>query len=86
MDLSSGIAFTANPGEFVAFAFDKSVVNEVELFQGAPMTIDDFAYARDNALPFGTSSIPEPTSWFLVLSGSASVAIVTAVRKRRMGR
>ena len=57
----------------MAFAFDKSVVNEVELFQTAPMTIDDFTYARDNALPFGgsTSSVPEPASWLLLLSASA---------------
>ena len=87
VDLSSGIAFTASPGDFVGFAFDKSVVNEVELFQGGPMTIDDFTYARDNALPFGTStSIPEPSSWLLMLSGSASVAIVWAARKRRAAR
>jgi hypothetical protein len=87
VDLSNGIAFTANRGDFVAFAFDKSVVNEVELFQGAPMTIDDFTYARDNTLPFGTSSsVPEPASWFLVLSGSASVAIVVAAQKRRIRR
>ena len=49
-----------------------------------PMTIDDFAYARDNALPFGTStSIPEPSSWFLMLSGSASLAIVAARKRAR---
>jgi hypothetical protein len=86
VDLSSGILFTANPGDFVAFAFDQSVVNEVELFQGAPTTMDDFTYARDNALPFGTStSVPEPASWFLVLCGSA-FAGVAAAQKRRMRR
>jgi len=85
VDLSSGITpFTANAGEFVAFAFDKSVVNEVELFQGAPMTIDDFVYARDNTLPFGTTStVPEPTSSFLMFTGIAAVAIGLTARKRR---
>jgi hypothetical protein len=83
VDLSNGIAFTANPGDFVAFAFDKSVVNEVELFQGAPMTIDDFTYARDTKLPLGTTTIPEPSSWFLMLSGSASLAIVAARKRAR---
>lgn len=88
VDLSTGIAFTANKGDFVAFAFDKSVVNEVELFQGAPNTMDDFTYARDNALPFGTSTaVPEPASWFLMLAGSASIAIAMAAQKcRRTGR
>lgn len=82
VDLSTGIAFTANAGDFVAFAFDRSVVNEVELFQGAPMTIDDFTYARDNKLPFGTSTtIPEPASWVLALFGITCAAIV--VRHRR---
>ena len=83
VDLSSGIAFTASPGDFVGFAFDKSVVNEVELFQGAPMTIDDFTYARDTKLPLGTTTIPEPSSWFLMLSGSASLAIVAARKRAR---
>ena len=82
VDLSTGIAFTANPGDFVAFAFDKSVINEVELFQGGPMTMDDFTYARDNTLPFSATTVPEPASWFLLLSAGASVAIVVAARKR----
>ena len=86
VDLSSGISFTANAGDFVAFAFDSSVVNEVELFQTGPMTIDDFTYARDNALPFAgsTSSAPEPSALalFLFCGGGAwcfSHGIVIAV-------
>ena len=77
VDLSNGITFTANPGDFVAFAFSQSVLNEVELFQAGPMTIDDFAYARDNTLPFGTTStVPEPASWVLLASGGAAIAVV----------
>ena len=77
VDLSSGITFTANAGDFVAFAFSASVINEVELFQTGPMTIDDFAYARDNALPFTTSStVPEPASWLLMAAGCASILIL----------
>ena len=77
VDLSSGITFTANAGDFVAFAFSASVINEVELFQTGPMTIDDFAYARDNALPFTTSStVPEPASWLLMAAGCASMLIL----------
>ena len=71
VDLSSGIPFTAAPGDFVAFAFDASVIKEVELFQGGPMTVDDFTFASDNKLPFGgSSSVPEP--------GSASLLLVAA--------
>jgi hypothetical protein len=71
IDLSSGITFTASPGDFVAFALDASVIKEVELFQGAPMTVDDFTFASDNKLPFGgSSSVPEP--------GSASLLLIAA--------
>jgi hypothetical protein len=81
VDLSTGITFTANAGDFVAFAFDSSVVNEVELFQNGPMTVDDFTYARDKALPFaGTgTSAPEPSSLALF---SLCGAVVLFVRKR----
>jgi hypothetical protein len=80
VDLSSGITFTASPGEFVAFAFDSTVIKEVELFQSSPMTVDDFAFARDNVLPFGGSStVPEPDSSYLILGGA--VLGLAAVRK-----
>jgi PEP-CTERM motif len=80
VDLSTGISFTASPGEFVAFAFDSSVVKEVELFQGGPMTVDDFTFARDNKLPFGNpSSVPEPSSAYLLLA-AAGVGL-SVVRK-----
>ncbi len=83
VDLSSGITFTALPGDFVAFAFDSSVIKEVELFQGGPMTVDDFTFARDNTLPFGTSSVPEPGSAYLLLAAAALglPAIRKAIRK-----
>ena len=84
VDLSSGIAFTANAGDFVAFAFDSSVVNELELFQGGPMTVDDFTYARDNALPLagaGTST-PEPTPLAFSILGGA-MALPLLLRRRR---
>jgi hypothetical protein len=88
VDLSNGITFTASPGEFVAFAFSQSVLNEVELFQTGPMTVDDFAYARDNKLPFGTTVVPEPGSWILLALGTSFLAIAKArrgaSRKRRM--
>ncbi len=72
VDLSSGITFTASPGSFVAFAFDSSVIKEVELFQTGPMTVDDFTFARDNVLPFGgSSSVPEPRSAYLLLAAAA---------------
>jgi hypothetical protein len=75
VDLSSGITFTANPGDFVAFAFSNSVINEVELFQTGPMTIDDFTYARDNTLPLGTgaTTVPEPASWVFLALGGATI-------------
>lgn len=75
VDLSTGIAFTANPGDFVAFAFSSSVLNEVELFQGGPATLDDFVYARDNTLPFATSSVPEPAPWALLAFGFTGIVI-----------
>jgi len=85
VDLSSGITFTAPAGSFVAFAFDASVIKEVELFQGGPMTVDNFAFARDNALPFGggSSSVPEPRSVYLLLTAAAFglPAIRKAIRK-----
>jgi hypothetical protein len=84
VDLSSGITFTAAPGEFVAFAFSSSVIKEVELFQTGPMTVDDFTFARDNALPFGgASTVPEPGSAFLLLAATAIglPAIRRAIRK-----
>ncbi len=88
VDLSAGIAFTASPGEFVAFAFSQSVLNEVELFQTGPMTVDDFVYARDNELPFGTTVVPEPGTWGLLALGCSSLAIARirrgAAGKRRM--
>jgi hypothetical protein len=83
-DLSSGITFTASPGDFVAFAFDKSVIKEVELFQGGKMTVDDFTFASDNALPFGaSSSVPEPSSASLMLAAAALglSAVRKAIRK-----
>jgi len=70
VNLSSGIAFTASPREFVAFAFDATVIKEVELFQGGPMTVDDFTFASDNKLPFGVSSVPEPSSSCLMLAAA----------------
>jgi hypothetical protein len=88
VDLSAGIAFTANPGDFVAFAFSSSVLNEVELFQGGPATMDDFVYARDNKLPIGAStSVPEPAPWTLLAFGSTCIVIfrrslTTLVQKR----
>jgi hypothetical protein len=84
VDLSSGITFTASPGDFVAFAFDSSVIKEVELFQGGPMTVDDFTFASDNALPFGgSSSVPEPGSGYLLLTAAALglSAVRKAIRK-----
>jgi hypothetical protein len=75
VDLSAGISFKASPGEFVAFAFSQSVLNEVELFQTGPMTVDDFVYARDNKLPFGTTVVPEPGSWILLALGVSALAI-----------
>jgi hypothetical protein len=83
VDLSTGITFTASPGDFVAFAFDSSVIKEVELFQGGPMTVDDFTFARDNALPFGSSSVPEPSSANLLLAAAALglVLLPKAIRK-----
>jgi len=84
VDLSSGISFTATRGDFVAFAFSSSVIKEVELFQGGPMTVDDFTFARDNALPFGgASSVPEPGSAYLLLAAAAIglPAILKAIRK-----
>jgi len=87
VDLSAGISFKASPGEFVAFAFSQSVLNEVELFQTGPMTVDDFVYARDNKLPFGTTTVPEPGSWVLLALGGSSLAIAGMrpglVRRRR---
>jgi hypothetical protein len=75
--VSTGITFPANPGDFVAFAFSSSVLHEVELFQGGPRTIDDFGYARDNALPIGASSIvSEPAPWTLVAFGCACIVIL----------
>ena len=85
VDLSAGISFTANPGEFVAFAFSQSVLNEVELFQTGPMTVDDFVYARDNKLPFGTTVVPEPGSWGLLALGSSFLAIVK-IRRGAAGK
>jgi hypothetical protein len=85
-DLSSGISFTANPGDFVAFAFDKSVIDEVELFQTGPETLDDFVYARDNALPIGgsTTATPEPVSAaLLILGGALCVPGILSRRKSR---
>lgn len=77
VDLSTGITFTANPGDFVAFAFSSGVLNEVELFQGGPATIDDFVYARDETLPIGaSSSVPEPAPWVLVAFGGACIVIL----------
>ena len=70
--------------DFVAFAFDSSVIKEVELFQGGPMTVDDFTFARDNALPFGgSSSVPEPGSAYLLLAAAALglPAVRKAIRK-----
>jgi len=84
VDLSSGITFTASPGDFVAFAFDSSVIKEVELFQGGPMTVDDFTFASDKALPFGgSSSVPEPGSGYLLLTAAALglSAVRKAIRK-----
>ncbi|MFL6448295.1 MAG: hypothetical protein ACJ746_11480 [Bryobacteraceae bacterium] len=84
VDLSSGITFTATRGDFVAFAFSSSVIKEVELFQGGPMTVDDFTFARDNALPFGASStVPEPGSGYLLLAVAviASPFVRKAIRK-----
>ena len=82
VDLSTGIAFTASPGDFVAFAFSSSVLNEVELFQGGPATIDDFVYARDNALPLSpTSNVPEPAPWTLLAVGGA-FAVLAQLRVR----
>lgn len=76
VDLSATISFTASPGEFVAFAFSQSVLNEVELFQTGPMTVDDFVYARDNKLPFGTTTtVPEPGSWAFLALGISSLSI-----------
>jgi hypothetical protein len=46
--------------------------------------MDDFTYARDNKLPFGTSAVPEPASGLLVLFGTACIAIVVAARRRRI--
>lgn len=82
VDLSSGITFTANAGDFVAFAFDSSVIDEVELFQKGPMTVDDFTYGRDNLLPFGTTTttVPEPGPW--ALSALATLFVPLLVRKR----
>jgi hypothetical protein len=60
VDLSAGLTF------------DSAVINEVELFQGGPMTVDDFTFARDKTLPFGssvTSTVPEPASWTLSILG-----------------
>jgi hypothetical protein len=72
VDLSTGITFTAARGEFVAFAFNSSVIRSVELFQTGPMTVDDFTFARDNALPFGgASTVPEPSSAYLLLAAAA---------------
>jgi hypothetical protein len=77
VDLSAGINFTALKGDFVAFAFSASVLNEVEVFQGGPMTVDDFVYARDNALPLagGTTTVPEPASWALFAAGAAAICL-----------
>jgi len=87
VDLSAGISFKASPGEFVAFAFSQSVLNEVELFQTGPMTVDDFVYARDNKLPFGTTVVPEPGSWVLLALGGSSLTIARirpgSVQRRR---
>jgi hypothetical protein len=82
VDLSSGITFTASPRDFVAFAFSASVIKEVELFQGGPMTVDDFTFARDNTLPFGGSStVPEPGSIYLLLIAAIAVTL-PAISKR----
>ncbi|MFL6417129.1 MAG: hypothetical protein ACJ74Y_15815 [Bryobacteraceae bacterium] len=85
VDLSTGITFTAAPGQFVAFAFSSSVIKEVELFQTGPMTVDDFTFARDNALPFGaTSTVPEPGPAYLLLAaGVVFGAIRKAATKRK---
>jgi hypothetical protein len=81
VDLSTGITFTAAPGEFVAFAFSSSVIREVELFQTGPMTVDDFTFAQDNALPFGGSSaVPEPGSVYLLLAAASALGL-PALRK-----
>jgi len=83
VDLSSGITFTAPAGSFVAFAFNSSVIKEVELFQGGPMTVDDFTFARDNALPFGgASTVPEPSSVYLLLT--AAVLGLPALSRRAL--
>jgi hypothetical protein len=81
VDLSTGITFTAAPGEFVAFAFSSSVIREVELFQTGPMTVDDFTFARDNSLPFGgASTVPEPGSVYLLLAAAGTLGL-PALRK-----
>jgi hypothetical protein len=83
----SGITFTASAGEFVAFAFDSSVVKEVELFQGGPMTVDDFTFASDNKLPFGASTVPEPSSSALMLAAIAlGLFVKRVIRKYSISR
>jgi len=83
VDLSSGLTFTGAAGDFVAFSFDSTAINEVELFQTGPMTIDDFVYSRDKTLPFGatTSTAPEPATLAMGILCSAAFA-VAAQRKR----
>jgi len=84
VDLSTGITFTAAPGEFVAFAFSSSVVKEVELFQTGPMTVDDFTFARDNALPFGAAStVPEPGSAYLLLAAGVVFGVIRKAAANR---
>jgi hypothetical protein len=65
------LRFRLRRGSSFAFAFDASVVKEVELFQGGPITVDDFTFASDNKLPFGASAVPEPSSSYLMLAAAA---------------
>jgi hypothetical protein len=68
----SGITFNIQPGDFVAIAFDKPIIQEVE-FATAPdhNTLDDVVYAGDNNLVF--SAVPEPLERFSA-SGRLRVA------------
>jgi hypothetical protein len=86
VDLSSGLSFTGDPGDFVAFAFDSNVINEAELFQTGPMTIDDFVYARDNKLPFGgtTTTTPEPGTLTVMLLGLGGMGIRRLVKSAQI--
>jgi hypothetical protein len=85
---SNFVNFTANAGDFVFFAFDRPVIQEIEwavMRTPVAFLIDDFVHARDNALAFGQTGggtdVSEPATASLL--GVAALLMLGAVRKFR---